>query len=210
MEDLFKIWDKIQSINIDFVIFIFVVIFILKFKDIFELIFRYSTHRTEQLNAAKKLLEDSGYANSKEMAMIKVMMKYHAIKIATSLINEKHGNLYCYLFSKCTEDEMHGLHKVVPFIEIKDNQFYFNDNALMKKKLAGGIIIFVIICINIYISTMFKGELDINLSWLFYSLIIIEAIFAFYWWAKIMPDDIEVKNTKQLLEKTDIDEFNKY
>lgn len=210
MEDIFKLWDKIQSINIDFIIFVFLIFFIFKFKDIFELLFNYSTHRTEQLNTAKKLLEDSGYSESKEMVMIKKMMKYRAIKISTNLINEKYGNLYCYLFSKCTEEEMHGLHKTVPFIYIKDNDFYFNDRALMKRRLTGVILAIAIISFNIYMNIIFKEPTGINLSWLFNSLIIIEATFVFYWLVKIIPNDIEVKNTKKLLKKNNVDEFNKY
>ncbi|MDO6407225.1 hypothetical protein [Pantoea phytobeneficialis] len=210
MDDIFSIWDKIQKINIDFIIFVFVVIFVLKFKDLFELLFKYSTHRTEQLNLAKKLLEESGYADSKEMVMIKRMMKYRAVKIATNLINDKYGNLYCYLFSKCTEEEMHGLHKTVPFVEGNGNEFHLNDRALTKRRSTGILLSVALVFLTIYMSIIFKTSPSINLNWLFSSFIILEVGFFFYWWAKIMPDDIEVKYTKQLLKKTNIDEFNEY
>lgn len=210
MENLFKIWDKIQSLNIDFIIFVFIIIFIFKFKDIFELLFKHSTHRTDQLNAAKKLLEDAGYADSKEMKMIKTMMKTRAVKIATNLISEKHGSLYCYLFSKCIEEEISGLHKTLPYIDTSDDNFSFNDSALRKRRVTGVIVIMMIICFNIYMNILFKNSPDINLNWLFNSLIIIEVIFAFHWWANILPNDVEVKNIKELLKKTSVKEFNSF
>ncbi|GEM_PF-4838953 len=210
MEGLFKIWDKIQNINIDFIIFVFVIIFIFKFKDIFELSFKHSTHRTDQLNAAKKLLEDAGYTDSKEMKMIKTMMKTRAVKIATNLISERHGNLYCYLFSKCIEEEVMGLHKVLPYIDTQDDDFSFDDNALRKRRVTGVILIMMIIAFNLYMNIIFKDSPDINLSWFFNSLIIIEVIIAFHWWANIMPNDVEVKNIKKLLKKSSVKEFNSY
>jgi len=210
MEDIFKVWDKIQNIKIDFIVFVFFIIFIFKFKDFFELFFRFSTHRTEQLNAAKNLLENSGLSGSKEMVMVKSMMKYHAVKIATNLMSEKYGNLYCYLFSKCTEEEMYGLHKTVSFVETKGNAFYFNDRALAKRRYTGILVALIIIGITLYMRVIFKISPGINLSWLFSSFIIFEMGFFFYWWVKILPDDIAVKYTKQLLEKTKIDEFNEY
>jgi hypothetical protein len=182
----------------------------MKFKDIFELLFRYSTFRTEQLNSAKKLLEDSDNTDSKEMAMVKKMMKIRAIKLSTNLINEKHGNLFCYLYSKCTEEEIYGLHKTLPFINSKDNKFYFNKNALFKTRLVGYSVITMLILVNIVMIAILKQSVDINLNWLFYSLTILEIIFLFYLNLKIMPDGIEIKNTKNLLEKTKIDEYNNY
>ncbi|MBN3344560.1 hypothetical protein H5A44_19265 [Pectobacterium brasiliense] len=210
MEEVFKVWNDIQSINIDFIIFVFIIIFVLKFKDIFELLFKYSAHRTEQLNTAKKLLEDSGYADSNEMIMIKKMMKSRAVKITTNLISEKYAKFYCYLFSKCTEEEKSGLHKVVPFIDTKDDEFYFNDNNLRKRRLTGVFLALIIIAFSIYMNIIFKGVSDMNISWLFNSLAIIEALFAFHWWINIMPNDIEVKRIKELFKKTNMHEFNNY
>ncbi|MEQ9875384.1 hypothetical protein ABRP91_16225 [Pectobacterium brasiliense] len=210
MEEVFKVWNDIQSINIDFIIFVFIIILILKFKDIFELLFKYSTHRTEQLNTAKKLLEDAGYADSNEMIMIKKMMKSRAVKITTNLISEKYAKFYCYLFSKCTEEEKSGLHKVVHFIDTKDDEFYFNDNNLRKRRLTGVFLALIIIAFSIYMNIIFKGVSNMNISWLFNSLAIIEALFAFHWWINIMPNDIEVKRIKELFKKTNMHEFNNY
>lgn len=209
MEEVFEAWDKIQNINIDFIVFVFVFVFVFKLKDFFELFFRFSTHRTEQLNAAKKLLEGSGYANSKEMNVVKSMMKSHAVKIATNLINKNYGNLYCYLFSKSTE-EAYGLHKTISFIENNDDEFYFNDRELTKTRYVGVGMTLIIIFFTIFMSVRFKMLPDINLSWLFNSFVIVEVGFCLYWLVKVMPNDVEVRYTKKLLKKTNVDEFNEY
>ncbi|MGU3522598.1 hypothetical protein ACLBW2_05785 [Enterobacteriaceae bacterium C23F] len=209
MDWMFNVWDKIQNINLDFMIFVFSIVFIIKFKDVFDLLFRCSVFRTEQLNSAKKLLEDSGCEDSKEMTLVKAMMKNRAIKIATGLKSDKHGDLYCYLFSRSNDSDVGGLHKVIPFVEIKRDGYFFNSNELRKKRLVGIVVTLIGIGALVYLNIALKETPELNFSWLFNSLILILVMLFVNWFSRIMPDDIDVRNVKQLLGKINADNFPK-
>lgn len=210
MGDLFGFWGKFQNVRVDFIIFALLVIFIFKFKDIFDVYFKFKSHKTEALKSAKDLLELSGGVDSKEMVMVNKMMELHAIKLATGVINDKYGKIYCYLFSKCKDERIYGLHKTVPFVTIDGAGFSFNKKSLRNKRLNGVGISFAFALLMIYMSYIYGNIAGVNFSWFFQTMLVIELGILFCWWVRILPDDIQVKSTIDLLMKTSVEEFEKF
>ncbi|WP_276741192.1 hypothetical protein [Pantoea septica] len=61
VEDLFKFWDKLSSVQPDLILFVSFVFLVFKFKDVVDVYFRIRFKEADELKEAKKLLELSGY-----------------------------------------------------------------------------------------------------------------------------------------------------
>ncbi|WP_276726826.1 hypothetical protein, partial [Pantoea septica] len=64
VEDLFKFWDKLSSVQPDLILFVSFVFLVFKFKDVVDVYFRIRFKEADELKEAKKLLELSGYSNT--------------------------------------------------------------------------------------------------------------------------------------------------
>ncbi|HHQ6631936.1 TPA: hypothetical protein ACSTL1_003436 [Serratia fonticola] len=210
MEDAFKIWEKVKDIQLDLLLFVLVLFFAFKFKDITELFIRLSSLKTERLQSAKEMLELSDNGKTTEMKMIKELMRSHAVRVATNLISDKGRKLYCYLFVKFGLNELAGAHKLVHFVSIKDNGFFFDKSAINSKRWRVSTLMMLLVLTFIYMSIVYTSSEGVNLSWLFRFVIVIMIGSYFYWWAKIMPDDIEVKNIERLLQEASVSEYHQF
>lgn len=209
-ENIIESWDKIKNIEYDFLIFILLIIFIFKIKDIVDLFFQISKFKTDKLKSSLELLEVSKESNKNEIEMVKSMMRLHAIRISASLYSNKCVELYCYLFQKVGVTNMQGVNKTIEFITINDNTFIFDDKALKKRRCSAILVTIISIAWFIAMSLFYNGNDGINFSWLFKLLSLIIIAMCIYVFIKVIPNDLEVVKIKGLLLNTNVNEFEEF
>ncbi|HGM6744301.1 hypothetical protein I5Q17_23545 [Serratia ureilytica] len=207
MEDALVIWDKVQNMQLDLLIFVLFLFFAFKFKDVTDLLIKLSTLKTEKLKSAKELLDMSGDANSPEMDVVKELMRAHALRLAVGLVSDRGRDIYCRLFTRYGSVEMYSLHKTMQFITVKDGELFFDDSMLRKRKMVGFFVMLFVTFFLLYMSLTYRDMDGLNLSWLFSVFVIAELGGYMYFLMKTIPDDSEVRRVKVLLKNLNCKDF---
>lgn len=215
IDDLFRFWDKLSSVKPDLILFIGFVFLVIKFKDVSDLYFKIKFKRADEYKEAKKLLELSGYADTRDMQIVNDGLRGVALTLITNGVDVKYRKLCYYLMYVASEKEKHintSIFKCLQFIESNGDRFYFNDGAYTKWQVRAFIVALVL-----SITMLLAGNYDygnaysvFKISWVMnVSFVIFFISFAYLFFVK-KPDSGDIKVVKDLLSTSNIADFNKF
>jgi len=215
VEDLFKFWDKLSSVQPDLILFVSFVFLVFKFKDVVDVYFRIRFKEADELKEAKKLLELSGYSNTRDMRIIDNNLRNAALALITDGVNARYREFCYYLMHVASEKDKYintSIFKCLPFIETEGDDFIFNESAYTKWQVRS-----VIIALVVGFTVLFAGSFNFGdnhssfkLAWLlnFSGVLFFAAFINFFLIKKPHSGDIAAVN--DLLLNPSVKDFKKF